>query len=365
MALQISTLFSYVRALPGTAAPLLRVRANYHGASVKFSHSVGPQSPQQAVNPATGPVLGIIKKFTTTAALGSSSQGNRFSSPQQRGGWFWLGKITQAAVLGVSSVALIVSFHTGSLAAMARKVNLNSAEGDWKETKDGLMSMTVKERRQYYRTSGFVPLEDVPVWTPSTGGSEVSHYPRNEKLTQKISVYSGDITKLEIDAIVNAANNTLLGGGGVDGAIHRAAGPVLKKECASLHGCETGEAKITCGYGLPAKYVIHTVGPIAHGGVGEKESKALRACYYNSLRIAADNAARSVAFPCISTGVYGYPPEKAVHEALATVREFLDEHHDKMDRVIFCVFLPTDKELYLQNLPLYFPADDGSVRSKL
>lgn len=135
MALQISTLFSYVRALPGTAAPLLRVRANYHGASVKFSHSVGPQSPQQAVNPATGPVLGIIKKFTTTAALGSSSQGNRFSSPQQRGGWFWLGKITQAAVLGVSSVALIVSFHTGSLAAMARKVNLNSAEGDWKETK--------------------------------------------------------------------------------------------------------------------------------------------------------------------------------------------------------------------------------------
>ncbi|KAM7389859.1 hypothetical protein PAMP_023809 [Pampus punctatissimus] len=129
----------------------------------------------------------------------------------------------------------------------------------------------------------------------------------------------------------------------VDGAIHRAAGPMLKKECASLHGCETGEAKITCGYKLPAKYVIHTVGPIAQGGVGEKEKKALRSCYKNSLQAATANAARSVqqtvttlfviftlqAFPCISTGIYGYPPEQAVHEAIATVREYLDEHHDK------------------------------------
>ncbi|KAI3351163.1 hypothetical protein L3Q82_005721 [Scortum barcoo] len=108
--------------------------------------------------------------------------------------------------------------------------------------------------------------------------------------------------------------------------------------------------------GLVVANVIHTVGPIAQGGVGEKEKKALRSCYKNSLETATKNAARSVAFPCISTGIYGYPPEQAVHEALATVREYLVEHHDKLDRVIFCVFLPTDKELYLQNLPLYFPA---------
>ncbi|XP_031718371.1 ADP-ribose glycohydrolase MACROD2-like isoform X2 [Anarrhichthys ocellatus] len=120
---------------------------------------------------------------------------------------------------------------------------------------------------------------------------------------------------------------------------------MLQKECASLHGCETGDAKITCGYGLPAKYVIHTVGPIAQGGVGEEEKNALRSCYKNSLTTATKNAARSVAFPCISTGVYGYPPEQAVHEALATVREYLDEHHDEVcTRVCVCMignfFLP-------------------------
>ncbi|KAF6726586.1 O-acetyl-ADP-ribose deacetylase MACROD2 [Oryzias melastigma] len=110
--------------------------------------------------------------------------------------------------------------------------------------------------------------------------------------------------------------------------------------------------------------VIHTVGPIAQGGVGEEERRALRSCYKNSLQTATEKAARSVAFPCISTGIYGYPPEQAVHEALATVREYLDAHHDKLDRVIFCVFLPADKKLYLQNLPLYFPAE-ATVKSKL
>ncbi|CAB1451079.1 unnamed protein product [Pleuronectes platessa] len=113
--------------------------------------------------------------------------------------------------------------------------------------------------------------------------------------------------------------------------------------------------------------VIHTVGPIAQGGVGEEERNALRSCYENSLKAATETGARSVAFPCISTGIYGYPPEQAVHEALATVREYLDAHHDKLDRVIFCVFLPTDKELYLKNLPLYFPAapKEATVKSKL
>ncbi|XP_036934057.1 ADP-ribose glycohydrolase MACROD1 isoform X1 [Acanthopagrus latus] len=370
MALQISALFSYIRA-PLCTGPVPRVRATFPG--VKFKHILTSGSRQLGGKPATSPVRGHInvaaraEKFSTTATAGfwKSNQGNGSSSPGGRRGW--LGKVALGAALGVGTVALVQSLHTGTLTAMALKVNLNSDEGGWKETKDFLLSLSVKDRRQYYRTSGFVPLDDIPVWTPAAGGSGQTRYKRNEKLDQKISLYSGDITKLEIDAIVNAANKTLLGGGGVDGAIHRAAGPMLKKECASLHGCETGEAKITCGYGLPAKYVIHTVGPIAQGGVGDVERKALRSCYKNSLTAATKNAARSVAFPCISTGIYGYPPEQAVHEALATVREYLDEHHNELDRVIFCVFLPTDKELYLQNLPLYFPAapTEATVKSKL
>lgn len=266
--------------------------------------------------------------------------------------------------------------HTGARVTMAAgpgtlKVDLSSAEGDWEETKDLLLSLSVEERRQFYRTPNYKSLDSIPVWSPSSVSDEGEQprYPRNEKLDRKISLYSGDITKLEIDAIVNAANKTLLGGGGVDGAVHRAAGPKLKKECASLRGCETGRAKITCGYGLPAKHVIHTVGPMAAGGVGEQERQALRSCYRNSLEAAAapQAGARSLAFPCISTGIYGYPPELAVHEALATVREYLEEHPEKLDRVIFCVFLPADKELYLKNLPLYFPgaAAGTTVKCKL
>lgn len=315
--------------------------------------------------PATGFIRCHFKphpaqKFSTTSAtLWKSTQIGRSYSP--RGRRHWLGTVALGSALGVSSAALIQSLYTGPLTAMALKVNLNSAEGDWKKVKAFLLSL--EDKRPYYRTSQHVQLEDIPVWT-STGGAEQTRYPRNPKLDQKISIFSGDITTLEIDAIVNAANKSLLGGGGVDGAIHQAAGPLLKKECASLDGCETGQAKITCAYGLPAKYVVHTVGPIAQGRVGEAEKTALRSCYKNSLQTATDSGARSVAFPCISTGIYGYPPEQAVHEALATVRDFLDEHHEKLDRVIFCVFLPTDRDLYLHNLPLYFPAD-GAVRSKL
>ncbi|XP_026185489.1 ADP-ribose glycohydrolase MACROD1 isoform X2 [Mastacembelus armatus] len=354
----MSALFSNVTALPRTTGPLARVRADLQGAGVKFKHILTSGGPWLEGKPATSPVRGHINaalrvdKLSTTA-LWRSSQGNGSSSP--RGSRGWLGKVALGAAFGVGTVALVQSFHTGTLAAMAFKVDLNSAK-EWKKTKDFLLSLSVEERRQYYRTDSTESLDKIPVWTPTAGGSEPNRYQRNEKLDGKISLYSGDITKLEIDAIVNAANKTLLGGGGVDGAIHRVAGPLLKKECASLHGCETGEAKITCGYGLPAKYVIHTVGPIAQGGVGEEQKKALRSCYKNSLTTATENGARSVAFPCISTGIYGYPPEQAVHEALATVREYLDAHHDKLDRVIFCVFLPKDKELYHQNLPLYFPA---------
>ena len=158
----------------------------------------------------------------------------------------------------------------------------------------------------------------------------------------KIEVICGDITKLEVDAIVNAANCTLLGGGGVDGAIHRAAGPELLESCRKFNGCQTGEARITPGFRLPVKFVIHTPGPVWHGG-SSQEPEQLRACYDNSLALAAENGCSSVLFPCISTGVYGYPKQAAAEIAIAAVREWAGA---MPERVIFCCFSEHDAKIY-------------------
>lgn len=176
----------------------------------------------------------------------------------------------------------------------------------------------------------------------------------------KIVLLQNDITKLAVDCIVNAANNSLLGGGGVDGAIHRAAGRDLLLECQKLQGCETGEAKITSGYKLPSKKVIHTVGPI-----GAKPDK-LSSCYKSSLDLMKANDLRSIAFPCISTGVYGYPNLEAAIVALKTVKSWLEDEKnaESVDSITFCVFLDKDTEIFKTLIPKYFPSDSSVVNEE-
>lgn len=164
----------------------------------------------------------------------------------------------------------------------------------------------------------------------------------------RIEIIQGDITKQQVDAIVNAANSTLLGGGGVDGAIHRAAGPELLEECRKLNGCPTGEAKITRGYRLPAKWVIHTVGPVWHGG-SHGEDELLARCYRNSLALTGQHGIRSIAFPSISTGAYGFPMERAARIALREMRVYLDRAAH-LEKIVCVCFGDAAYNLYVDTL---------------
>jgi len=253
----------------------------------------------------------------------------------------------------------------------------NPNSQSWKAEKERLSKVSDEDRRKQYfcDETECVKLSDIPTWQEEYKKSKKvlsekisekeleqfkEDYPelsKNNKTSQilklatKVSLYVGDITKLEIDAIVNAANSTLLGGGGVDGAIHRAAGKMLLGECRTLHGCETGDAKLTCGYMLPSKNIIHTVGP-----QGVKPQK-LQSCYDTSLNILVQQNLRSVAFPCISTGIYGYPSEEAAPVAIKAARSFLESNFEKVDRIIFTLFLEKDVDIYQKQMQLFFPID--------
>jgi len=239
---------------------------------------------------------------------------------------------------------------------------MSSKSNKWEAEKQRLLDLSAEDRRNEYFCDDFVNISDIKSWAEVKEKSK-SEYTEEVKselfedfeidesldLSDKVSIYEGDITRLEIDAIVNAANNSLMGGGGVDGAIHRAAGPLLVEENKTHGGCRDGDAVISGGYRLPAKYIISTVGPRG------ENTEVLDSAYRNCLLKMKEKDLRSIAFPCISTGIYGYPNSSACNVALRAVRRFLEENYQQVDRVIFCLFLPVDVKIYRERMPLMFP----------
>ncbi|XP_061381133.1 macro domain-containing protein CT2219-like isoform X2 [Danaus plexippus] len=244
-----------------------------------------------------------------------------------------------------------------------------SSASQWKEEKERILALPTEEKRKLYKSGDYITIDKVDPWIfyvqDNQSLQDKKHTvedlnefrkiklnsERNININHKVSIFKGDITKLEVDAIVNAANSRLIAGGGVDGAIHRAAGPMLQAECNNLGGCPTGEARITCGYNLPANYVIHTVGP------QNGSAPNLKSCYENCFALVKQYELKTIAFPCISTGIYGFPNRLAAHIALRSARKFLEDNKD-VSRVIFCTFMPVDVDIYETLMQMYFPVHE-------
>ncbi|KAF8856322.1 A1pp-domain-containing protein [Acephala macrosclerotiorum] len=187
----------------------------------------------------------------------------------------------------------------------------------------------------------------------------------SQSFNDRVGLIRGDITKLEVGAIVNAANTSLLGGGGVDGAIHRAAGPDLLKECQKLKGCDTGSAKITGAYDLPCRKVIHAVGPVFNSRFKAECAEDLAGCYTTSLELAVANDCKSIAFSALSTGIYGYPSDEAAPVAIKAVKDFLEgDDGDKLEKVVFTTFVQKDVDAYNKWLPRFFPSTEPEAESE-
>ncbi|XP_053396253.1 ADP-ribose glycohydrolase MACROD1-like isoform X2 [Mercenaria mercenaria] len=253
--------------------------------------------------------------------------------------------------------------HFSKLSFIPQKHNLSLVIAQ--NSAEYYLKLPLGEKRGLYSCGKkFVEIDQVKSWTDYAGNidGKVKRtanplFDVDEELNMKISLWRGDITTLEIDVICNAANTSLLGGGGVDGVIHRSAGKKLLEECTKLNGCETGSAKLTGGYKLPAKYILHTVGPIG------ENPEALSSCYRTCLDLAKKHKLRTIAFPCISTGIYGYDVEKATPVVMEAVRDWLlsGNNSRSIDKIIFCVFLIKDVAVYEHNLLKYFPIDKPST----
>jgi len=249
---------------------------------------------------------------------------------------------------GSSSYKRIV--HQRALMTFPRKPKLSP-----KEMWDAEEALSEEERRARYKVDKIISAGDLPSWSSlvhqHSFPSQETPKEIDEKLNSKVSLWRGNIVSLEIDAYQNAANKSLMGGGGIDGAIHSAAGRKLVQETMQLGGCETGQTKISRGYNLPAKFVLHTVGPI-----GEKKD-LLQSCYRSTLDLALRHKIRSLALCGVSTGIYGYPLEKACRVALRTVRSWLatDDHADHIDLIVFVVWLEREWNVYKRHMAYYFP----------